>query len=96
MHNLVKHIVKNIGISLFLLISVLITTQAYSEQSAEDIIKVSPLNNFLKIPEIVIDKIVTYNNTWLSCAKILCPLKILGSSFGVGLIILIINLRITK
>ena len=39
MHNLVKHIVKNIGISLFLLISILITTQAYSEQSAEDIIK---------------------------------------------------------
>jgi cytochrome c556 len=38
-HNLVKHIVKNIGISLFLLISILITTQAYSEQSAEDIIK---------------------------------------------------------
>ena len=39
MHNLVKHIVKNIGISLFLLISILITTQAQSEQSAEDIIK---------------------------------------------------------
>ena len=39
MHNLVKHIVKNIGISLFLLISILITTQANSEQSAEDIIK---------------------------------------------------------
>ena len=39
MHNLVKHIVKNIGIILFLLISVLITTQAYSEQTAEDIIK---------------------------------------------------------
>ena len=39
MHNLVKHIVKNIGISLFLLILILITTQAYSEQSAEDIIK---------------------------------------------------------
>ena len=39
MHNLVKHIVKNIGIGLFLLISMLITTQAYSEQSAEDIIK---------------------------------------------------------
>jgi cytochrome c556 len=38
-HNLVKHIVKNNGISLFLLISILITTQAYSEQSAEDIIK---------------------------------------------------------
>jgi cytochrome c556 len=38
-HNLVKHIVKNIGISLFLLISILITTHAYSEQSAEDIIK---------------------------------------------------------
>ena len=39
MHNLVKHIVKNIGISLFLLISILIATQAHSEQSAEDIIK---------------------------------------------------------
>ena len=39
MHNLVKHIVKNIGISLFLLISILITTQAHSEQSAEEIIK---------------------------------------------------------
>ena len=39
MHNLVKHIVKNIGISLFLLISILITTQAHSEQSPEDIIK---------------------------------------------------------
>jgi len=38
-HNLVKHIVKNIGISLFLMISILITTQAQSEQSAEDIIK---------------------------------------------------------
>jgi len=38
-HNLVKHIVKNIGISLFLLISILIATQAHSEQSAEDIIK---------------------------------------------------------
>jgi len=38
-HNLVKHIVKNIGISLFLLISILITTHAHSEQSAEDIIK---------------------------------------------------------
>ena len=30
---------KNIGISLFLLISILITTQAQSEQSAEEIIK---------------------------------------------------------
>ena len=39
MHNLFKHIVKNIGISLFLLISILITTQAQSEQSAEEIIK---------------------------------------------------------
>ena len=39
MHNLVKHIVMNIGISLFLLNSILITTQAHSEQSAEDIIK---------------------------------------------------------
>ena len=39
MHSLIKHIAKNIGISLFLLISILITTQAHSEQSAEDIIK---------------------------------------------------------
>ena len=39
MHSLIKHIAKNIGICLFLIISILITTQAHSEQSAEDIIK---------------------------------------------------------
>ena len=39
MHSLSKHIVKNIGISLFLIISILITTHANSEQSVEDIIK---------------------------------------------------------
>ena len=39
MHSLIKHIAKNIGISLFLIISILITTHAHSEQSAEDIIK---------------------------------------------------------
>ena len=39
MHSLIKHIVKNIGISLFLIISILITTHANSEQSVEDIIK---------------------------------------------------------
>ncbi len=39
MHSLIKHIVKNIGISLFLIISVLISTHANSEQSAEEIIK---------------------------------------------------------
>uniref|UniRef100_UPI00041271E2 cytochrome c n=1 Tax=Pelagibacter ubique TaxID=198252 RepID=UPI00041271E2 len=39
MHSLIKHIVKNIGISLFLLISMLISTHANSELSAEDIIK---------------------------------------------------------
>jgi len=39
MHCLIKHIVKNIGISLFLIISILVTTHANSEQSAEDIIK---------------------------------------------------------
>jgi len=38
-HSLIKHIVKNIGISLFLIISIIITTHANSEQSAEDIIK---------------------------------------------------------
>ena len=39
MHSLIKHIAKNIGISLFLIISILITTHANSDQSAEDIIK---------------------------------------------------------
>jgi len=38
-HSSIKHIVKNIGISLFLIISILISTQANSEQSAEEIIK---------------------------------------------------------
>ena len=39
MHDLIKHIVKNIGISLLFIITVLISTHANSEQSAEDIIK---------------------------------------------------------
>ena len=39
MHSLIKHIVKHIGISLFLIISALINTHANSEQSAEEIIK---------------------------------------------------------
>ena len=39
MHCLIKHIVKNIGISLFLTSSLLIGSNAYSEQSAEKIIK---------------------------------------------------------
>ena len=39
MHSLIKHIVKYIGISLFLIISIIVTTHANSEQSAEDIIK---------------------------------------------------------
>ena len=39
MHSSIKHIVKNIGISLFLIISILISTQANSDQSAEEIIK---------------------------------------------------------
>ena len=39
MHDLIKHIVKNIGISLLVIITVLISTHANSEQSAEDIIK---------------------------------------------------------
>jgi len=38
-HSSIKHIVKNIGISLFLIISILISTHANSEQSAEEIIK---------------------------------------------------------
>ena len=39
MHYLIKHIRKNIGISLFLIFSILICTNANSEQSAESIIK---------------------------------------------------------
>ena len=39
MHYLIKHIVKNIGISLYLMISILIATHAHSEQSVEEIIK---------------------------------------------------------
>ena len=39
MHILINHIGKNIGISLFLIFSILIGSNAYSEQSAESIIK---------------------------------------------------------
>ena len=39
MHFLIKHIAKNIGISLFLIISILLTTNANSERSDEEIIK---------------------------------------------------------
>ena len=39
MHSSIKHIVKNIGISLFLIVSILISTHANSEQSADEIIK---------------------------------------------------------
>ena len=39
MHGLLKHIVKNIGISLLVIITVFISTNANSEQSTEDIIK---------------------------------------------------------
>ena len=39
MHGLIKHIVKNIGISLLVIITVFISTNANSEQSPEDIIK---------------------------------------------------------
>ena len=39
MHGPIKHIVKNIGISLLVIISILLSTNANSEQSVEDIIK---------------------------------------------------------
>ena len=39
MHNIIKHIKINIGIGLFLIFSILITNNAYSEISAEDAIK---------------------------------------------------------
>ena len=60
------------------------------------ITKVSPLNNFFKIPEIVIDKIATYKSTWFNFAINFCPTKISGASLGVGLSILFISLKITK
>lgn len=39
MHFIIKHIVSNFGISLILIFSILISSNAYSDQSAEDIIK---------------------------------------------------------
>ena len=39
MHDIIKHITNYISISLFLIFSILLTSSAYSEQSAEDIIK---------------------------------------------------------
>ena len=39
MHSLIKHIAKNYGISLFLILSMLFIPNAYSEQSAESVIK---------------------------------------------------------
>ena len=39
MHALINHIGKNIGISLFLILSILVGSNAHSEQSAESIIK---------------------------------------------------------
>ena len=39
MHYIINHIKINIGISLFLVFSILITTNAYSEKSAEETIK---------------------------------------------------------
>ena len=39
MHTVIKHIVNYIGISLFLILSIFVTSNAYSEKSAEDVIK---------------------------------------------------------
>jgi uncharacterized pyridoxamine 5'-phosphate oxidase family protein len=39
MHGLIKHIERMIGISLLVIITILISTNANSEQSSEDIIK---------------------------------------------------------
>ena len=39
MHFIIKHIKTNIGIILFLIFSIFITTHTYSEISAEDVIK---------------------------------------------------------
>ena len=39
MHYLIKHIANNFGISLFLILSMLFIPNAYSEQSAESVIK---------------------------------------------------------
>jgi len=39
MHKVIKHIVSNIGISLFLIFSILLSFNAYAEKSAEETIK---------------------------------------------------------
>ena len=56
----------------------------------------SPLNNFLKIPETVIDNIATYNKRWFIFANSFCPKNLLRSIFGTGLKKLFNNLKITK
>ena len=44
----------------------------------------SPLNNFLKIPEIVIVSNVKYKKKWFNFAKIFWPEKALLLKFGMG------------
>ena len=44
----------------------------------------SPLNNFLKIPEIVIVSSVKYKKKWFNFAKIFWPRKALSLKFGMG------------
>mgnify|MGYP006124668479 FL=1 len=39
MHSLIKHIANNIGITLFLILSILVTSNSYSDQTAKDIIQ---------------------------------------------------------
>ena len=60
------------------------------------ITKVSPLSNFLKIPEAVIDRMDIYSNRWFIFAKYFCPKKRLVVIFGGGLIILFKSLKIVK
>ena len=39
MHSIIKHIANNIGITLFLILSILVTSNSYSDQTAKDIIQ---------------------------------------------------------
>ena len=48
------------------------------------ITKLSPLNNFLKIPDIVIVNKTKYKKKWFNFAKIFWPGKALSLKFGAG------------
>ena len=95
MHILINHIRKYIGICLFLIFSICISPFAYSEQSAESIIKERKalFSKNYKTAKRVQSLSASGD---VDEAKNFCPLKILGFNLGVGLIILVSSLKITK